>query len=92
MSDDIKKIVKSMKEDKNGDVEFVLTIDNDEKHFWPSHLSGVYLADRIEDIRSFSEDHEAKLNTVISVLELMNILIRFLFISQESRLLILKVV
>lgn len=81
-----------MKENKNGDVEFVLTIDNDEKHFWPSHLSGVYLADRIEDIRSFSEDHEAKLNTVISVLELMNILIRFLFISQESRLLILKVV
>lgn len=91
MSDDIKKIVKSMKEDKDGNVEFVLTIDNDEKHFWPSHLSGIYLADRIEDIRSLNKDHEANVNVVISVLVLIDILTRFLIIIQENRLLILKV-
>lgn len=58
-----------MKADKDGNIEFVLNINNEEKHFWPSHLAGVYLADRIEDIRNMCKDDNADgFNIVISVI------------------------
>lgn len=65
MSDRILKIVKCMKSDENGKVEFVLNINGEEKHFWPSQLAGSYIADRIEDIKT--ERKTSDLSLVISV-------------------------
>ena len=69
VSDDIKRIVKSIRSDKDGNVEYVLHLDQEEKHFWPSHLAGIYLADRIQDIMSYSQDdNKEDYNIVISVI------------------------
>lgn len=65
MSDHVKKVVKCMKADENGNVEFVLQIDGEEKHFWPSQLAGAYIADRIEDVKNAKNTDN--LNVVISV-------------------------
>lgn len=67
VSDRILKIVKCMKSDENGKVEFVLSINGEEKRFWPSQLAGSYIADRIEDIKAERKTND--LSLVISVFD-----------------------
>ena len=54
-----------MTEDDKGNVQYSVLIENQEEKFWPSHLAGSYISDRIEDIK---KDRKAdKLNLVLSV-------------------------
>ncbi len=54
-----------MTKDDKGNVQYSVLIENQEEKFWPSHLAGSYISDRIEDIK---KDRKAdKLNLVLSV-------------------------
>lgn len=61
----IKKVVKCMKPDVDGKVEYVIPMDGKEKHIWPPYLYGAYISDRINEIKeSYSS---STMNVAISV-------------------------
>ena len=65
VSEDVRIANPSMTEDDKGNVQYSVLIENQEEKFWPSHLAGSYISDRIEDIK---KDRKAdKLNLVLSV-------------------------
>ena len=65
VSEDVRIANPSMTKDDKGNVQYSVLIENQEEKFWPSHLAGSYISDRIEDIK---KDRKAdKLNLVLSV-------------------------
>lgn len=65
VSEDVRITNPSMTKDDKGNVQYSVLIENQEEKFWPSHLAGSYISDRIEDIK---KDRKAdKLNLVLSV-------------------------
>ena len=65
VSEDVRIANPSMTKDDMGNVQYSVLIENQEEKFWPSHLAGSYISDRIEDIK---KDRKAdKLNLVLSV-------------------------
>ena len=54
-----------MREGKDKNIEFVVNIKNKDQHLWPSHLSAVYISDRISDIKKERKTEEV--NVVITV-------------------------
>ena len=65
VSEDVRIANPSMTEDDKGNVQYSVLIEKQEEKFWPSHLAGSYISDRIEDIK---KDRKAdKLNLVLSV-------------------------
>ena len=65
VSEDVRIANPSMTGDDKGNVQYSVLIENQEEKFWPSHLAGSYISDRIEDIK---KDRKAdKLNLVLSV-------------------------
>ena len=65
VSEDVRIANPSMTKDDKGNVQYSALIENQEEKFWPSHLAGSYISDRIEDIK---KDRKAdKLNLVLSV-------------------------
>lgn len=65
VSEDVKIANPSITEDDKGNVQYTILIDNREEKFWPSHLAGSYISDRIEDIKEGRSTE--KLNLVLSV-------------------------
>ena len=65
VSEDVRIANHYMTKDDKGNVQYSVLIENQEEKFWPSHLAGSYISDRIEDIK---KDRKAdKLNLVLSV-------------------------
>ena len=65
VSEDVRIANPSVTKDDKGNVQYSVLIENQEEKFWPSHLAGSYISDRIEDIK---KDRKAdKLNLVLSV-------------------------
>ena len=65
VSEDVRIANPSMTEGDKGNVQYSVLIENQVEKFWPSHLAGSYISDRIEDIK---KDRKAdKLNLVLSV-------------------------
>ncbi|KAK8810907.1 hypothetical protein WA556_003990 [Blastocystis sp. ATCC 50177/Nand II] len=65
VSEDVRIANPSMTKDDKGNVQYSVLIENQEEKFWPSHLAGSYISDRIEDIK---KDRKAdKLNLVLSI-------------------------
>lgn len=58
-----------MREGSDKNIEFVVNIKNKNQHLWPSHLSAVYISDRIEDIKKGRNTEDV--NVVITV-QLLN--------------------
>lgn len=54
-----------MREGEDKNIEFVVNIKNKDQHLWPSHLSAVYISDRISDIKK--ERKTENVNVVITV-------------------------
>lgn len=65
VNEDIRVGIPSMREDGNGNVEYVITVEGEEKHFTPFHLAGTVIADRVEDIKRNRKTET--LNLVLSV-------------------------
>ena len=68
ISDQIKKVVTSLSADENGEAQYVISIDGKNTAFWPSHMAGIYISDRIADIKK--ERKVDNLCLVLSVLSL----------------------
>ena len=55
----------AISEDSEKNVVYSIDIKGKEEKLWPSHLAGVYISDRIKDIKS--ERNNENVNVVISV-------------------------
>lgn len=72
-----------MREGKDKNIEFVVNIKNKDQHLWPSHLSAVYISDRISDIKK--ERKTEDVNVVITVPSSCLFHCRSLAISTKSK-------
>lgn len=52
INDYIKQVIPTIREDANGNVQFVVSNVGAEEPQWPAHMAGVYIANVIKDVQT----------------------------------------